>query len=70
MKRIFKNALCREFRPDAYGFKHGNYWECCKRRAGHAGPHRTNRREWNDGDRESRLRKDLKETTYEVSQIA
>ena len=32
--------------------------ECCKRRDGHAGPHRSSTREWNDKEKFSTPRKE------------
>lgn len=55
MGKPFKAALCLAFMPDAYGWRYGNWWRSCWRRANHPGPHRCHGIwEWNDGDAESR----------------
>lgn len=61
----FKNALCLARLPD------GGPWlparlGACQRRARHSGAHRTYRREWHEGDRESRVRCDCGEARRAV----
>jgi len=58
----FKNALCLAMIPEASNpFNYGLRWvpmrnRFCQRLRGHKGPHRSWSREWNEGEKESRLR--------------
>lgn len=51
----FKNALCLAGLPDGGNHLSPRY-RSCQRLAGHDGVHQTWKREWSDGDRESRPR--------------